>query len=119
MKHLGVVIMPQNDLGNWLLTHRKNLNLTQTEAAKRAKISRTQWARIETGESGTRRNLIQRLAKAVKADLNETYRKAGFTPPTEELYVPAFLEDFNQLPLNVKEDLAVQVRALRQKYGLL
>ena len=109
--------MPQNELGNWLLLHRKNLNLNQSQAAKRAGISRTQWARIETGESGTKSTSIPKLAKAVKADLHETYRKAGFVPPSEELYVPSLIEDFNNLPKQVKEDIAVQIKALRQKYN--
>lgn len=104
------------ELGNWLRSHREKLNINQTVAAKRAKISRTQWARYETGESGASRKVIPKLAKAVEADLNETYRKAGFTPPNELLYIPSLIEDFNFLPVNVKEDLAIQIKALRQKY---
>lgn len=104
------------ELGNWLKLHREKLGINQTVAAKKAKISRTQWARLETGESGTRRELIPRIAKAINADLNETYRKAGFVPPLEELYIPALIEDFNSLPQRVKEDLAVQIKALRLKY---
>ncbi|HST52871.1 MAG TPA: helix-turn-helix transcriptional regulator [Pyrinomonadaceae bacterium] len=104
------------DLGNWLRSHREKLDMNQKIAAKRAKISRTQWARYETGESGASRRIIPRLAKAVEADLHETYRKAGFTPPNELLYIPSLIEDFNLLPLNVKEDLAIQIKALRQKY---
>lgn len=106
----------RNELGNWLKLHREKLELTQVEAARKARISRTQWARIESGESGTRRNLIPRLAKAVQANLQETYRKAGFVPPSEELYLPSLIEDFNSLPLRVKEDIATQIKALRQKY---
>lgn len=116
----GACLVPQDiensELGNWLKFHREQLKITQTEAAKRAKISRTQWARIESGESGTRRSLIPKIAKAVKADLHETYRKAGFVPPVEELYIPAMIEDFNSLPNRVQEDLAIQIKALRQKY---
>jgi transcriptional regulator with XRE-family HTH domain len=59
--------MSKNELGSWLFTHRKKADLTQSQAAKKAGISRTQWARIESGESGTKRNQIPSLAKAVKA----------------------------------------------------
>ena len=104
------------ELANWLKTHRQELGINQTLAAKRAKISRTQWARYETGESGASRKIIPRLAKAIEADLHETYRKAGFTPPSEQLYVPSLIEDFNSLPLRVKEDIAIQIKALKTKY---
>jgi DNA-binding XRE family transcriptional regulator len=109
--------MPQNELGKWLHSHRKNVQLNQTQAAKKAGISRTQWARIESGESGTKRNLVPKLAKAVQADLHETYRRAGYVPPSEELYLPSLIEDFDKLPSRVKEDIAVQIKALRQKYS--
>jgi transcriptional regulator with XRE-family HTH domain len=104
------------EFGKWLKLHREKLGINQTEASKRAGISRTQWARLELGDSGTRRNLIPKIAKAIKADLHETYRKAGFTPPIEELYLPSLIEDFNYLPRRVKEDVAVQIKALRRKY---
>ncbi|HEY0324085.1 MAG TPA: helix-turn-helix transcriptional regulator [Pyrinomonadaceae bacterium] len=109
-------MLENNELGKWLKLHREKLGINQTEAAKKARISRTQWARLETGESGTRREHIPQIAKAVKADLHETYRKAGFVPPSEELYLPAVIEDFNSLPQRVKEDLATQIKALRIKY---
>jgi transcriptional regulator with XRE-family HTH domain len=106
----------RKEFGRWLREHREALGLNQTEAGRRARMSRTQWTRLELGESGTRRENIPQVAKAIKADLHETYRKAGFVPPSEELYVPAIIEDFNHLPKNVQEDLAVQIKALRQKY---
>lgn len=107
----------KSELGDWLKLHREKLGINQGEAAKRAKLSRTQWARLETGESGTRREHIPQLAKAVKADLHETYRKAGFVPPSEEVYIPAVIEDFNSLPPNVQEVIAIQIKALRQRFG--
>jgi transcriptional regulator with XRE-family HTH domain len=106
----------KSELGDWLKLHRERLELNQAEAAKRAKLSRTQWARLETGESGTRREHVLQIAKAIKADLHETYRKAGFVPPSEEVYIPAIIEDFNSLPANVREIVAIQIRALKQKF---
>jgi transcriptional regulator with XRE-family HTH domain len=106
----------RKEFGRWLREHREALGLNQTEAGRRAGMSRTQWTRLELGESGTRRENVPQIAKAIKSDLHETYRRAGFVPPSEELYLPAVIEDFNHLPKGVQEDLAVQIRALRQKY---
>jgi len=72
-------------LSEWLLEHRKRLGLTQTEAGELAGMSRTQWTRLELGESGTRRENVPKIAKAINADLAETYKRAGFDPPRELL----------------------------------
>ena len=106
----------RKEFGRWLRQHREALGLNQSEAGRRAGMSRTQWTRLELGESGTRRENVPQIARAIKADLHETYRRAGFVPPIEELYLPAVIEDFNHLPKHVQEDLAVQIKALRQKY---
>lgn len=106
----------RKEFGSWLRGHREALAINQAEAGRRARMSRTQWTRLELGESGTRRENIPHIAKAIKADLHETYRRAGFVSPNEELQIPAIIEDFNHLPRNVQEDLAVQIKALRQKY---
>jgi transcriptional regulator with XRE-family HTH domain len=70
--------------GEFLRRHRENLRpeLNQTEAGARAGMSRTQWTRLELGESGTRRDNIPAIAKAIGADLRETYEMAGFAPPS-------------------------------------
>lgn len=69
--------------GEWLRHHREALGLSQTEAGKAAGMSRTQWTRLERGESGTRRENIELIARAVKADANEAYNRAGFSSPIE------------------------------------
>ena len=106
----------RKEFGQWLREHREALGINQTEAGRRARMSRTQWTRLELGESGTRRENIPQIAKALKSDLHETYRRAGFIPPGEEMYLPAVIEDFNHLPKDVQEDLAVMIKALRRKY---
>lgn len=108
----------QKEFGQYLRKHRQAVGINQAEAGRLAGMSRTQWTRLELGESGTRRENIPQIAKAIKADLHETYRKAGYSPPSEELYMPVMIEDFNYLPKNVQEDVAVIIKALRQKYGL-
>ena len=73
------------DFGSWIRQHRLAHvpPLNQTQAAKKAKISRAQYIRIENGESGTKRQNIKLIAQAVGADVDEAYIRAGFTPPNE------------------------------------
>jgi transcriptional regulator with XRE-family HTH domain len=107
----------RKQFGAWLREHRVVLGINQTEAGKRAGMSRTQWTRLERGESGTRRENIPGIAKAIKTDLAETYRRAGYAPPMSDGAVPDFIERFNALPPSVRDDLAIQVQALWKKYA--
>jgi transcriptional regulator with XRE-family HTH domain len=93
------------------------LGINQTEAGRRAGISRTQWTRIERGESGTRRENVPGIAKAIRTDLSEAYRRAGYAPPVREVEIPDFVERLNNLPTSVRNDLAVMIDALCQKYA--
>jgi len=101
----------------WLKEHRVVLGLNQAEAGRRAGISRTQWIRLERGESGTRRENIPQIAKAIHADLYEAYRMAGYAPPSTDSHDPDFLERFKTLPKSVQDDLSVQIKALCKKYA--
>jgi Helix-turn-helix. len=104
--------------GEWLYEHRVALKINQAEAGRRAGISRTQWIRLEHGESGTKRENIPAIAKAIKADLHETYRKAGYAPPASgHKSTPDFIARFYDLPQSVQDDLAVQIEALWKKYA--
>jgi len=104
--------------GEWLYEHRVALKINQAEAGRRAGMSRTQWIRLEHGESGTKRENIPAIAKAIKADLHETYRKAGYAPPASERKpIPDFIARFYDLPQSVQDDLAIQIEALWKKYA--
>lgn len=76
----------RKEFGEWLRKHRTAIRplLSQTEAAKIAGMSRAHWARLELGTSGTKRDNIPGIAKAIKSDLAQTYRRAGFDPPAAE-----------------------------------
>jgi transcriptional regulator with XRE-family HTH domain len=102
--------------GEWLRKARVVLRLNQAEAGRRAGMSRTQWTRLEHGESGTRRDNIPAISEAVKTDILETYRHAGYAPPTDDRSIPEFIDRFNDLPASVRDDLAIQVQALWEKY---
>jgi transcriptional regulator with XRE-family HTH domain len=105
------------DFASWLKSHRRTLGINQTEAAKRAKMSRTQWARLELGECGTKRENVPLIAKAINADIAETYRRAGYASPIpDKLRLPGFIERYNALPANVQEDVTAIVDALWKKY---
>jgi|SRR5215216_1598379 len=104
--------------GEWLYQHRVVLKINQAEAGRRAGMSRTQWIRLEHGESGTKRENIPAIAKAIKADLHETYRKAGYAPPaSERKHTSDFVARFYDLPQSVQDDLVVQIEALWKKYS--
>jgi transcriptional regulator with XRE-family HTH domain len=104
--------------GEWLYEHRVVLKINQAEAGRRAGMSRTQWIRLEHGESGTKRENIPAIAKAIKADLHETYRKAGYAPPaSERKHTSDFVARFYDLPQSVQDDLVVQIDALWKKYS--
>lgn len=64
--------------GNWLREMRKTRGLSQEEAAKRAGIVRQQWLRIESGESGTRRETVPGIAFALGLPESEVFQRAGF-----------------------------------------
>ena len=106
-----------SDLADWLRSHRRAAGLNQTEAARRAKMSRTQWTRLELGECGTKRENVPAIAKAINADLAETYKRAGYAPPVpERLRLPGFIERFNALPANIQDDVSTIIDALWKKY---
>lgn len=67
--------------GLWLRGRRRTLNLSQSAASQAAGISRAMWAKLEAGESGTRRETLVGIARAIGVPLSEAFRRAGFAPP--------------------------------------
>lgn len=111
--------------GEFLARHRRMLNISQTEAGRRAGMSRTQYTRIELGESGTRIDNVEPLARAVEADISLAYELAGFVPPAPEVKEnvtepekavdPEFkilLYHFEEIPPERREYLKEHVRTL-------
>ncbi|MGE3953536.1 MAG: helix-turn-helix domain-containing protein [Pyrinomonadaceae bacterium] len=66
------------DFGAWLRSKREELNLSQSGAANRAGIDRQQWYRLENGLSGTRRDTVIAIAKALSLDPEEALDRSGF-----------------------------------------
>lgn len=59
----------------------------------RAGIDRQQWYRIENGKSGTKRDTVIAIAKAISVDLDEAFRRAGYAAnPKRPTNAAEFLE---------------------------
>lgn len=65
--------------GQWYAAQIRDAGITQKEAAERAGIHEVQMSRIVTGASGTKRETIPLLAKAVGIDAAEAYERAGYS----------------------------------------
>lgn len=75
----------KNKLGAYLRFIRKLGNHTQTDAAKRAGITRQQWNRIENGHDLPRASSIPVLADALDLAPSALYKRAGYPIPKYEL----------------------------------
>jgi len=70
--------------GAWVKQKREESRLSQDGAAKRADIDRQQWYRIESGLSGTRRDTVIAMAKALTVSVTEALHMAGFATDESE-----------------------------------
>jgi transcriptional regulator with XRE-family HTH domain len=64
--------------GAWLRKLRRDAELTQKQVAEGAGIHEVQLARIEKGESGTKRETVIALAKALNVDESTALNHAGY-----------------------------------------
>jgi len=101
--------------GQWVREQREALKLTQGQAGRKAGLSRVQWTRIETGDSGTKRSTIPQIARALnrttKAEIDEVYSRAGFAPD-EQVHLPASMALFMDLSPGAQEDIARIVKRI-------
>lgn len=90
--------------GAWIRKSRRDAELTQKQVAQKAEIHEVQLARIEKGESGTKRDTVIALAKAIGVDESITLNMAGYaTVDGARLIVPPYLKR----PKNIAEFLDV------------
>jgi transcriptional regulator with XRE-family HTH domain len=75
------------NFGAWYKQERRAKNISQSEAAKSADITRTHLSDIENGNTGVKRDTVLRLADAIGADHEETLKRAGFGIP------PAYVQE--------------------------
>jgi transcriptional regulator with XRE-family HTH domain len=69
------------EFGPWLRRQREIAGKSRKEVAAAIKIHIVQLARIETGESGTRKDTLDALINYLNLDPKEAYRMAGFWWP--------------------------------------
>lgn len=99
--------------GSWLRKMRRAADLSQAEVARRAHISENQVARIEKGESGTRRETVIALARAIGINLADALKQAGYALPDEKA-VAELNEKFypSQMPPKTYTQLLYALEAL-------
>lgn len=113
------------DFGKWVKNRRLDLRMTQGEAGRKAGISRVHWARIESGDSGTKYTTIPLIAKALNVDVDIVYRTAGYAglnsndnpkilPEAVRQFenIPEAMAHFAELPIEIQRSIVKQVEAL-------
>lgn len=66
--------------GPWLREQRDKSGKSRKQVATVVGIHPVQLARIESGDSGTRKDTLDALISELKLNPEETYRRAGFWP---------------------------------------
>lgn len=102
------------EFGQWLRQQRRLAELTQSQVARKAGIHTVQVARIEKGESGTKRDTVMQLALAIGIDAGEALGKAGFSlvdPSGSDFKHGVIVPPFPKKPKNLAEFLE-QLEAL-------
>lgn len=64
-----------------LLARRRELDLTQTEVARRAGISQAYWAQMEAGDRTPQFDLLAKLADALQTSPDALVSPEVFSPP--------------------------------------
>jgi transcriptional regulator with XRE-family HTH domain len=72
-------VILRKEFGAYIREVRKDLRLTQAEASRLIGIHAVQLARIEYGESGTKRETVIAIAKAYKQDVSDFLNRAGYS----------------------------------------
>lgn len=94
--------------GRYIRDRRRAIpDLSQSKAAKLARISRSQWARMEAGKHLPRPHKIADIADAIRVQVSALYRKAWLeVPPKYALYdMKAASKDF---AIALKESLTFE-----------
>lgn len=70
--------------GSYVRARRLDIpKMSQKKAAKLARISRSQWARIEAGKHIPRQHKIADMADAIRVKVSALYRRAGYEIPAK------------------------------------
>lgn len=107
-------------LGEWVKLAREKANISQETAAEKAKMSRFQWIRIENGQSGTKRDTVIEIAKALKGDIAEALAAAGFLTENASQQPTPIIEAIAQsghLQESDYELVAAMIKTLNEQRG--
>ena len=74
----------KRSFGRWLKEKREETHFSQGGAAQRAGIDRQQWYRIENGLSGTKRDTVIAIARALSLPADEALARSGFASTQAE-----------------------------------
>lgn len=98
--------------GTWLSQQRKQVKKSQKEVALSAGLHVVQLSRIENGESGTKKETLDALIKALRLDPGEAYRQAGFMPASTGPMAESdnVIADRTIQAINVFRDLTTEQR---------
>jgi transcriptional regulator with XRE-family HTH domain len=77
-----VITEQRRNFGQYIKLKREERGFSQEGAANKAEMDRQQWYRIENGKSGTKRETVIKMAKAIDADVDEALTLAGYAPTT-------------------------------------
>lgn len=105
--------------GKWIKGHRKQANLNQKQVAELLDIHPVHLSRIETGTTGTSREIVSALARVLRLDMREALNKAGMDQPGEALNTleQELLKYFNKLPVTQQLDLLALAEAMWRRHG--
>lgn len=113
------------EFGPWLRSQRERSGKTRKQVATAIGIHVVQLARIETGESGTKRDTLDALIAELSLDAKEAYIKAGFMPAeeigaddqqTQAAMAAELIENFLMLPLEKQTQLLGIIRVLQTEH---
>lgn len=91
------------NFGAWVRQTRRMADLTQKRVAEKAGIHEVQVARIEKGESGTKRETVIALAKALGTDEAIALNKAGYALVEEDFKTRLIIPPYPKRPKNAAE----------------
>jgi transcriptional regulator with XRE-family HTH domain len=91
--------------GAWIRKMRRDAELTQKQVADRSGIHEVQLARIEKGESGTKRDTVIALAKAIGIDEEIALNNAGYATVNSDNKSGLIIPAYPKRPKNIAEFL--------------
>lgn len=95
------------------------MGITQSELARRSGFSREHIRRLIAGESGSKVEGVDAIARALNADVNEARIAAGYAPATETESIPVMHEK-NEGEIRASDSLtADMIFKLTQEVGFL